>query len=139
MFKFDDFNPISWFSNGAAVAALFSTLLGWLPPVVAGVALVWYTINIYESKTIQNYLRRRLRNKLLSLHAQTVALEMRLVDVTDGQTMEHYKKLMGMRADVDAGLRKRELNHEHANELMRAAIEEKKLAASQINPPTSPS
>ena len=137
MFNSDTFNPIAWLGNGAAVTAIFSAVLGWIPPIAAVIALIWYTINIYESKTIQNYLQRRLRNKLMCLHARTAALEMRLVDVTDVSTMDHFKKMAGMRTDVDAGLRERELNHEHANELMIAAIAEKKLAAAQPDPPTS--
>ena len=127
MFNYDNFNLTAWVGGLTSIGAIFSTLFGWVPPIAAVFALIWYMIQIYESEPVQRWRTQRLRTKLLRLHERAANLELRLVDVTDGQTMDHYKKMISMRVDVDAGLRERELNHQHANEVMRAAIEAKKL------------
>lgn len=38
---------------------IIATVLGYLPAVAAGVALLWYMIQIWESKTIQHWLENR--------------------------------------------------------------------------------
>lgn len=53
----------------ASVGALFATLMGWLPAVVALVPALYYCILIYESKTVQAMIkRRRLRKLAKRLH-----------------------------------------------------------------------
>lgn len=38
---------------------VISTIFGWLPYMAAGVGLVWYCIQIWESRTIQHWWRNR--------------------------------------------------------------------------------
>ena|ERR1035437_8677428 len=135
MFNYDNFNLTAWVGGLTSIGAIFSTLFGWVPPIAAVFALIWYMIQIYDSEPVQKYRTRRLRNKLLRLHERAANLEMRLVDVTDEQTLDHYKKLISMRVDVDTGLRERELNHEHANEIMRAVIDAKRREPTPSDPP----
>ena len=66
---------LAWIGNGASVAAVFSTLIGWLPPVAAVIAFIWYCIQIYESKTIQRHLEARRVRKIAALRAQIIKLE----------------------------------------------------------------
>lgn len=40
-----------WLSLGTAV----STIMGWLPPLAALLAIVWTLIQIYESKTFKRF------------------------------------------------------------------------------------
>ncbi len=38
-------------ANGLSLAAIISTLAGWLPPIAALGAIIWYTILIYDRIT----------------------------------------------------------------------------------------
>jgi len=40
------------------VSSTVALLAGWLPPLVSFVTLVWFLIRIYETKTIQNLIRK---------------------------------------------------------------------------------
>lgn len=43
----------------ASVATVVGTLAGALPAIAAIFTIVWTSIRIYESKTVQDYLKRR--------------------------------------------------------------------------------
>lgn len=50
----------------ASLVTVFGTLLGWLPHIAALLAAVWYSVQIWESKTLQKRIklwrfRRNLR------------------------------------------------------------------------------
>lgn len=45
-----------------AVGSTFGALLGFLPHVVTVLSLVYICIRIYETKTVQEYLKRRFEN-----------------------------------------------------------------------------
>ena len=47
------------FAHLASVMAVAGALVGWLPSVVALVALGWYALQIYESRTVTSWLHRR--------------------------------------------------------------------------------
>lgn len=38
---------------------IVAALIGWLPAVSAVLAIAWYGIQIYESKTVQDWLNRK--------------------------------------------------------------------------------
>jgi len=46
---------LDWVSAGAVIGSI----AGILPPIAAVFAIIWYCIQIYESKTVQNWIRRR--------------------------------------------------------------------------------
>lgn len=46
---------MDWFSLSAAV----TTLMGWLPSVGALLPIVWYSIRIYETDTVQGLLGKK--------------------------------------------------------------------------------
>ena len=46
-------HPVNTIMNWASAISVIGTLVGWLPQITAGVALIWYCILIYE------YLRGR--------------------------------------------------------------------------------
>lgn len=46
-------------AHAISVAAILGTFAGWLPPLAALAAIIWYAINIYESKTVQAWLAQR--------------------------------------------------------------------------------
>ena len=44
--------------DGASIATVMGTLMNWLPAVAALFSIVWTAIRIYETKTIQKWLRK---------------------------------------------------------------------------------
>ena len=49
--------------------------MGWFPPVAALVAFVWYALQIYESKTVQEWAHNRRTRKIAELRVRMAALE----------------------------------------------------------------
>lgn len=49
--------------DAISAGAIVGAFLGWLPSVAAFVAIMWYFIQIYESKTFQTWVRRRRMKK----------------------------------------------------------------------------
>ena len=40
------------------VSSTVALLAGWLPPLVSFATLVWFLIRIYETKTVQNLIKK---------------------------------------------------------------------------------
>lgn len=49
--------------DALSVATVLATLTAWLPPIAALVSIVWGVIRIYETKTVQRALGRRVRTR----------------------------------------------------------------------------
>ena len=43
----------------AAVSITVGTIVSWLPAVAAAFTIIWTAIRIYETKTVQEFIRRR--------------------------------------------------------------------------------
>lgn len=54
---------LAWLGNGGALATIAGTILGLLPPLAALAAVIWYLVQIYESKTYRDWRDERLRRK----------------------------------------------------------------------------
>jgi len=67
-----------WLGNGTAAAAIVGTLLGWAPAIAAVIAGGWYLLQMYESKTVQGYVRDRRIRRLARLKASAIMLEAKL-------------------------------------------------------------
>jgi len=44
--------------DGASIATVMGTLMNWLPAVAALFSIVWTAIRIYETKTVQKWLKK---------------------------------------------------------------------------------
>jgi hypothetical protein len=44
--------------DGVSVATVMGTLMSWLPAIAALFTIIWTAIRIYESKTVQGWLKR---------------------------------------------------------------------------------
>lgn len=66
---------LSWTGNLASLGAIVSTFVGLLPPLGAAVAIVWYAINIADSRPVQRWLRSRRAHKIAKLKAKLCELE----------------------------------------------------------------
>lgn len=59
----------------ASAGAIVFAILGWLPPLAALVGLIWYCIQIHESKTMQDWLKRRRLRRINRLREQLLVLQ----------------------------------------------------------------
>jgi hypothetical protein len=66
---------ISWIGHTLSGAALVGSIIGWFPGVAAVVALLWYGIQIYESKTYQAWKRGRRLRQMATLRIEMARLE----------------------------------------------------------------
>lgn len=69
------FNISTWVGNGASLGAIAISFAGYIPALAAGVALVWYLIQIFESHTVQQWIRDRRLRQIARLKAQAVKLQ----------------------------------------------------------------
>lgn len=69
-----------WISNAIGGGTIMASLVGVVPAIAAGVALVWYLIQIHESATVQKWLKTRRIRKLAHLKAEAIMLEAKLKD-----------------------------------------------------------
>jgi len=44
--------------DGLAIGTLVAALASWLPPIAAGFTIVWTAIRIYETDTVQRFIKR---------------------------------------------------------------------------------
>jgi len=57
------------FAHAASIGTFLVTFMGLLPAVLALIPATYYLILIYESKTIQRFVRRRrMRHRLARMH-----------------------------------------------------------------------
>lgn len=49
---------IKHFMDWLSLSAVVTTLLGWLPTLGALLPIIWYSIRIYETDTVQDIVRR---------------------------------------------------------------------------------
>ena len=49
----------------ASILAIIAAVIGWLPAIVAIVPAIYYGVLIWESKTVQGWLKRRRAKKRL--------------------------------------------------------------------------
>ncbi len=69
-------SPVTaWFINSISTGTVIAAVVGWMPAIAAGVALVWYVIQIYESNTTQSWLRRTRLQKIARLKARVLLME----------------------------------------------------------------
>jgi hypothetical protein len=64
-----------WIANFISGGAIIATMTGYIPAVAAGVGLIWYLIQIYESSTVQRWLAGRRIRKIARLKARVIMME----------------------------------------------------------------
>lgn len=67
---------VAWVMHILSFFAIGGSLFGIIPAVAAILAIVWYLIEIFESPTLQKFIRSRRLRKLVRLRAKAVALEL---------------------------------------------------------------
>jgi hypothetical protein len=54
-------NPVKTACDVASVCGVVATIVGWLPALAAGLSVVWTLIRIYETKTVQNLVKKYIK------------------------------------------------------------------------------
>lgn len=116
----NDYPIISWIGNSASVGVIVSAIIGWLPAAAALIAVIWYLVQLYESKTIQRFLDRRLRKKLVKLHSEAARLELLLSEKNNFETREQIKHLAKMRTELDYNINSLAHSKEEAEKVENA-------------------
>jgi hypothetical protein len=47
--------------DGLSVVTVLGTLMSWLPAVAALLSIIWSVLRIYESKTVQKFLKKETK------------------------------------------------------------------------------
>ncbi len=55
----------------AGIGLIFTSFIGWLGPLGALLAVVWYALQIYESKAVQDWLATRQRRQSVLAQARS--------------------------------------------------------------------
>lgn len=95
-------NLIFWLGNTTSLGVIITTILGWVPAVAATIAIVWYMVQLYESKTIQRLIENRLRKKLIKLKAEAAHLEILLSEKHAFEVKEQLKHLADLTAQIES-------------------------------------
>lgn len=81
--------------DSVSAVAIVGTLAGYLPPLAALAAIVWYTVQIWESKTVQAWVHRKdppsvAANATVSAekHVEALATDLHTISVSPDQPKE---------------------------------------------------
>ena len=44
--------------DAVSVGAVAGSLMGWLPPIAAALTIIWTTIRIFETNTVQSFVNK---------------------------------------------------------------------------------
>lgn len=64
----------------ASAGAILGALGGWLPPAAAFIGMVWYCIQIFETKTVQDWIKRRRTRKVVEEAVAEALVENKVVE-----------------------------------------------------------
>lgn len=101
-FEFD----FSWLGHSVSLSALGAAFIGLAPPIAATVAVIWYSIQIYESRTFQhwkrNFVMKRAGAKLAKLEAKKKILLAEIAATERVRHAENDAKNLVAEAHADA-------------------------------------
>lgn len=80
----DHSHPVStYILQTTSAAAIISAIIGYLPPITAIVALLWYVIQISESRPVRRWKHRRHTVKLARLKARIMLMEAKILPLPE--------------------------------------------------------
>ena len=93
----------AWLGNSASVVTILGSIFGLLPPLAALVAIIWYMIQVYESKTYREWRARRLHDKktrkIARLQAQQKVIQAELEALDTKRAAAAYAEHMVRNAE----------------------------------------
>ena len=73
----NQFDVSHWIGHIVSLFALTGSMFGLLPAIAGVAALAWYVIQIWESRTVQEWAQRRNHRKILQYAAKLAALQLK--------------------------------------------------------------
>jgi hypothetical protein len=74
-----DFDLLSWAGHSLSWISILGVVIGWLPSVAVLLAILWYVLQIWDSRHVQTWISNRRVRKLAKLKiemARLTALEL---------------------------------------------------------------
>lgn len=68
-----------WAGHAMSAIAVLGTLAGYLPAIAAIAGLVWYSIQIWESRTVREWKVRRHERRVAALKAKLMIAEQKVI------------------------------------------------------------
>ena len=104
---FEDWHFLAkWTGNGVSTVAILGTFFGWFPYIAAFAAFVWYVIQIWESKTTQEWWVRRAATikarQIAKLQAKEKLITARLLALQTVQAAKKEARQMVDNAAIEA-------------------------------------
>lgn len=79
--------------HGLSLLAILGSLAGYIPAVAAFAGFIWYLVQLYESKTVQHWVRNRRERKVAALRVRVAALDAALAKSAMEEAKERGKPL----------------------------------------------
>lgn len=67
---------MSYTIDAGALGAIVAAIVGWLPPIAAVLAIAWYLLQFWESRTLQSFMQKRMQRKIMRLTARLASLQL---------------------------------------------------------------
>jgi hypothetical protein len=103
----DDYSALTaWVGHSLSTTAILGSLAGLFPPIAAVAAVIWYTIQVYESRTFQHWYRNRQMvhraRKLAKLRAKEkiVLAKIEAIEKVRASRVEARELVESARADA---------------------------------------
>jgi hypothetical protein len=71
----DDFSIVAWIGHSFSTGAIIGTITGIFPPIAVLLAIIWYVLQIYESKRVQMWLSSHRLRRIAKLKLEQERLE----------------------------------------------------------------
>lgn len=68
--------PVVLAGDTTALMAILASLAGLIPSIAGVIALIWYGIQIWESRTVRVFVQRRRERRILRLTAKLAAMQL---------------------------------------------------------------
>jgi hypothetical protein len=81
------FRLLTHLADTISAGAILGTFLGYLPPLAAFVATLWYCVQIWESHTVQKWVRLHLRKRKTYRHPKRRNRVVHRLVKSDGPTV----------------------------------------------------
>lgn len=70
-----DVNISAWIGNVLSPLTIFGVVIGWFPTIAILMAILWYTIQVYEWRGTQSWMGNRRVRKIARLRIEVARLE----------------------------------------------------------------
>jgi hypothetical protein len=77
----NQFDVSHWTGHVISLLAIIGSIAGWLPAVAALAGFIWYAIQIYESQTVKDWVKRRHARAVVRAEIKLAKLRLKISPV----------------------------------------------------------